>query len=89
MPLGFQIRVLPCGLWRANHAPPRCERPLLTPVDGRATRFAHYFLKVKRSLTTSSFDIHMLFCESSNFDIFLKPACLASLETYDTAFNAH
>ena len=44
---GFGIRVSPCGLWRANHASPRRERPILNPVDAPVAKFAHFSLKMR------------------------------------------
>ena len=86
---GFGIRVLPCGLWRANHAFPRRERPIFTPVDAPVARFAHFVLKMRRSLTAWSLKKNEMFCESLNIDIFVKPRRRANFETYDTALDGH
>ena len=61
---------MPCGLWRANHASPRRERPIFTPVDAPVAKFAHFSLKMRRSLTTWSLNKYEMFCESLNMDIF-------------------
>jgi hypothetical protein len=80
---------LPCGLWRANHAFPRRERPIFTPVDAPVARFAHFVLKMRRSLTAWSLNKNEMFCESLNIDIFVKPRRRANFETYDTALDGH
>ena len=74
-------------MWRANHAFPRRERPIFTPVDAPVARFAHFFLKMRRSLTAWSLNKNEMFCESLNIDIFVKPRLRANFETYDTALD--
>ena len=89
MPLGFQIRVLPCGLWRANHASPRGERPFLIPVDTLTPRLLSSLLTLHRLLSAGSFVVYQLCCKSQLNDIFGKPGCRWSFENYATAFDAH
>ena len=74
---------------RVNHGIPRYERPLFTPVDARAARFVHFFLKVSRSLTTWSLQMYTLCCQSSNIHIFVNPWRRANFEAYETALDGH
>ena len=89
MPLGFQIRVLPCGLWRANHASPRGERPFLIPVDTLTPRLLSSLLTLHRLPSAASFVVYHLCCKSQINDIFGKPGCRWIFENYATAFDAH
>ena len=53
------------------------------------SRFAHFVLKMRRSLTAWSLNKNEMFCESLNIDIFVKPRRRANFETYDTALDGH